>query len=132
MSLAEFKRYKIGVDLYEARNQEDKVIISVKETKDGVRVHGIEVTGLMAFSDFDKYLASWIVVDTSEYMFRFIRDKKITSGQGALLPARSNRKFNVRLVYLGHSKGDNQHTMIICTERNKDYRPHFDVSDDPR
>jgi hypothetical protein len=132
MSLADFKRYKIGLDLYEARNQEDKVLLSVNEVKDGVHVCGIEVPGLLSFADFDKYLAPWVVQDTSEYLLLFMRDKTITSGRGALLPARSNRKFHVRLCYLGYSKNDKTHSFMICTERNKDYRSVVDVSDDPR
>jgi hypothetical protein len=132
MSFAEFNRYKKGIDLYEERNKEDTVIVGVREVGDCVRVYGIEVPGFMTFADYSKYLDTWVVSTIGKYMIQFMRDKKITSGIGATLPAQSCRKFHVRLVWLGYDKNDKTHTMLISTKRNKDYQPHFDVSDDPR
>ena len=125
-------RYKTALDLYEARNQEDQALVGVREVGDCVRVYGIEVPGFMTFDDYQKYLDPWVVTASGKYMLQFMRDKKITSGIGATLPAQSCRKFHVLVVWLGYDKNDKTHTMLISTKRNKDYTPHFDVSDDPR
>ena len=142
MNSPQYNRYRTGILLYEARNQEDKVLLSVQLQKDIFKSWGIDAPGFMTFADHTKYLDPWIMVAVGKGLLALLRSKDLGAGKSFVLDGPRCRKFHIRVMYLGYDKTDKTHTIMICTERNKEYShnacgdsecPHstVDVSDDP-
>jgi len=140
-------REMIGIRLYEHRNQTDTVFLSFLPLKDAAKASiWRDIPGAISSADFDKYCKDWMITICESKMRRLVSRKDLTVGEGMVVTSGTNHRFNICMIYMGFDKTNKSYTIMLRTERNKDYVPpndspaaldalaalvHGDVSGDP-